>query len=423
MPNKSESIYTNPLSVNEQFFFCGVPLRLDTYSNCSHNCSYCFARALELTNASKAKSKGIIKPADPHDIQHVLTKAMDWSKKYSDIEVEWLRRKVPIHWGGMSDPFQPCERKYKVSAKVMEHLNWYMYPTVISTKGSMIAEQEYIDRLLEGLYAVQITLISRNDELIGQLEPGAPSAAERLKVLEKLASAGIWTACRIQPVIPGSIVETDMKGFIGTLANTGIKHVVVEGYKPSVWFKDGYRKVNEVCGGDVTLEYGQQTGSEFFLPTWRKWEYLQVALQAAHEHGITVGAADNDLRDMGDVECCCGIDKVPGFENYWTYQTARMATIAKKNGIVELDDLLMEWTGRQTITMNKNAAALMCDDITGEPIKAPIKYFVDRAWQLGDQHSAACMPNMKQIYHNGAIAYRYEFKLDKLEQSKAVRLL
>jgi hypothetical protein len=197
----------------------------------------------------------------------------------------------------------------------------------------------------------------------------------------------------------------------------------VEGYKPSVWFKDGYRRINEVCGGDVTLEYSTQTGSEFFLPTFRKWQYLQVALEAAHRFGITVGAADNDLRDMGDVECCCGIDNLKGFENYWTYQTARMATIAKRNGIVTQEDMLMEWTGHTPITMNKNAAILMCDDVTGEPIKAPVKYFVDRAWQIGDQHSAACMTNMHQIYHNGTIAYRYEYRLDKLEQSKVLRLL
>lgn len=36
-------IYGSPISLTSQFYFCGVPLRLDTYSGCSHNCLYCFA--------------------------------------------------------------------------------------------------------------------------------------------------------------------------------------------------------------------------------------------------------------------------------------------------------------------------------------------------------------------------------------------
>jgi DNA repair photolyase len=36
--------YTTPLSLTSQFFFCGLPLRLDSYRGCAFQCSFCYAR-------------------------------------------------------------------------------------------------------------------------------------------------------------------------------------------------------------------------------------------------------------------------------------------------------------------------------------------------------------------------------------------
>jgi len=39
--NNKEIEYSSPFNVNNQIYFCGVPFRLDSYSGCTHHCSYC----------------------------------------------------------------------------------------------------------------------------------------------------------------------------------------------------------------------------------------------------------------------------------------------------------------------------------------------------------------------------------------------
>lgn len=414
----NDNIYSSPLAVVEQFFFCGVPLRLDTYSGCTHRCKYCFARAIEIGHNVKRASEDNVLPTDPQIIRHALWKALDSGAKSADIAIEWLRRRIPIHWGGMSDPFQPIEKDRRVSLNIMRHLNWYQYPTVISTKGTeILTEPNYVQSLLDGRYAVQISLISSDDKLVSTLEPGAPNASHRLSAMETLSGKGLWVACRIQPMIIGSIVEKGLVDFIRQLASVGVKHIVVEAYKPPVWNPPGRATVNEICGGKVELEYScsgtQQVGMELLLPAWRKWEYLQVVITEAHRYGITVGAADNDLRDMGDTECCCGVDNLKGFENIWTYQTGRMATIAKRKGVVTLDDMSNEWTGECKFNFNKQGLTME----NGVRVRETPKYYIDKVFRWGDQRSPNYLVNMAQITHNGSVAYRYEYKLDRLCQA------
>jgi len=90
-------------------------------------------------------------------------------------------------------------------------------------------------------------------------------------------------------------------------------------------------------------------GFELHLPSWRKWKYTKILLQICHENGMTYGAADNDLRDMGDVICCCGIDNLPGFENFWRYQASQAAQLAKQNGYVTITDMENSGTAKRAL--------------------------------------------------------------------------
>ena len=95
----------------------------------------------------------------------------------------------------------------------------------------MILEPEYLNKLKEGNYAVQISLVNDNDEMLKQLEPGAPSGTRRLEVIKTLADNGIHVIVRIQPLIPNSIIEYNLPSFIEKLAKAGARHVLTEGYK------------------------------------------------------------------------------------------------------------------------------------------------------------------------------------------------
>ncbi len=422
MPSK-ETEYSSPFAVNNQIYFCGVPFRLDSYASaCTHACTYCYVRAAELTSASRKSRGETIMVADEVSVKRSLAIALDQGLKREDINIEWLRHRVPIHWGGMSDPFQHCEKKFKLSKKWMEYLSWYKYPTVISTKGTMLAEPEYLKVLKEGNYAVQISLLCDDDEFVKALEPGAPLASERLRALETLANAGIWTAVRIQPLIPNSKVEQGLPYFIERLAKIGVRHVLIEGYKVPVRNPKGVRIVWEVCP-EARKEYQyndvKSEGFELLLPTWRKWLYTKVAIQACRENGMTYGAADNDLRDMGDVICCCGIDNVPGFENFWRYQASQAAEIAKQSekGFVELKDMQQFWRGEKGFSIHNDLIRLAHQAEFGCTGSTP-KWAVDFMWERGGAMSPECIYSMKRATRDGKLVYERTDPVSSLEAQK-----
>src|ERR1039457_3699348 len=103
------SCYTTPFSITSQFAFCGLPLRLDSYRGCGFRCSYCFARY----RGGNLPGDAIV-PADPQQIARKLDRALVTEK--GGVIAQFLRRRTPLHCGGMSDPLQPAETRHRVTA-------------------------------------------------------------------------------------------------------------------------------------------------------------------------------------------------------------------------------------------------------------------------------------------------------------------
>lgn len=401
--------YTSPFNVNNQCYFCGIPFRLDSYaSNCEHSCIYCFVRSAEKTSHSRKGKGEFLQVPDPQDLKRTLILALDTDSPREDINIEWLRRRVPIHWGGMSDPFQPCEKKYQVSKQWMQYLSYYKYPTVISTKGILLERPEYLKLLKMGNYAVQCTLIMSDDIVLRQIEPGAPLASDRINMLKRLADAGIWTAVRVQPMIPGSPVEERIEEHIELLHKAGVKHILAEGYKVQNRNEDCAKTLKKLFPAhaknyqynDVKVE-----GFETLLPTWRKWRYTKRMIKACHEFGMTYGAADNDLRDTGDTICCCGIDNIPGFENFWRYQSSQAAWIAKEKGFVELSDMQQFWTGEKKMSLHNDIIRLKHKRENGSS-NSTLKFAIDHFWETGGPNSPDMMFSMKRETKGMKLIYK-----------------
>lgn len=423
--------YSGEFSVNNQLYFCGIPFRLDSYSGCTHNCLYCFARANSQFNISVTMhgNQDRIIPADPRYFKSKLALAERNIESRNDINIEWLRHHVPIHFGGMSDPFQPCEQRYNVSQQYMSYISLYRYPCVISTKGTpMLTQPKYLKLLKEGLYAVQTSLITCDDELIKQLEPGAPTATARLEALESLSAAGIWTAIRIQPMIPDTPIESGLESLIRRAAKAGVRHIVVEGYKVSSNSDRTALMWKLFPSAIKTFKYSDSNrqSHEKLIPSWRKWRYVKAARTLAHEYGMSFGAADNDLRDQGDAICCCGCDLIPGFENWWKYQASTAATIARSKGIVTLEDMQQFWSGgearldtEETLKASKGRVAIqagpMRDEFNAQGIQHTAKACIDYTWQRGGANSPECMMCMKRIQVDGKTAYQYRDPVPLLE--------
>lgn len=114
-----------------QIVLCNLPIRFDTYVGCSHGCRYCFVQ----------KKNGQLEAVKKGDTVESL-KAFVQGKRSG--ETAWCDWNIPIHWGGMSDPFQPVEKKYGYSLECLKYLAETKYPFVVSTKGRLAASPEYL---------------------------------------------------------------------------------------------------------------------------------------------------------------------------------------------------------------------------------------------------------------------------------------
>ena len=219
------SLFTTPLTITSQFSFCGLPLRLDSYAGCAFCCTFCFARF------RGGNSFGdVVRAADSATLGRIFRYVFEVDDAGGGMVRQFLRRRVPIHFGGMSDPFQPAELRYRVTESFLQTLARYHYPTVLSTRSKMVACEPYISLLKElGNVVVQFSFCSSRDEVAAQFEPYSTSPSKLLGVMSFLAREGIAVTCRWQPYIPG--VSEPGEEFASRMSSVGCRHVALEHLK------------------------------------------------------------------------------------------------------------------------------------------------------------------------------------------------
>lgn len=261
-----------------QCFLCDLPIRIDTYEGCSHACEYCFAK--KFTDITKIKNGESVQS---------LKNFIDGKRT---IETNWCDWEIPIHWGGMSDPFQPVEKVRKNSLKCLELLSETQYPFVVSTKGKLIIEEPYITLLSKCNCVVQISAVCSSYD---KMEPGCPTYEERLKIASIISKKVKRVIIRIQPYMHE--VFDEVYNNLKKTSEAGVYGVIIEGMKYRN-AKSGMVKV----AGDFTYPY------EII-----KSDFLKLK-QRAHKLGLKIYAGENRLRLYGDSLTCCGTDGLEGFK-------------------------------------------------------------------------------------------------------------
>lgn len=206
-------------------------------------------------------------------------------------DTNWADWDIPLHWGGMSDPFQPLEKTARNSYECLKILRDTQYPFVVSTKGALIADPEYLELIAQCNCVVQISAVC---DSFNELEPGCPSYDERLRIAEKIAATGKRVIIRVQPLMHE--VAQEVRDCLPRVAATGAHGIIVEGMKHSKAAPGLVR-----IAADYAIDY-ETIRSDFLM-----------IREKGHELGLKVYAGENRIRELGDSLTCCGTDGVEGF--------------------------------------------------------------------------------------------------------------
>jgi DNA repair photolyase len=336
--------YDYAIAITSQFPFCSIPFRLDAYSSCQFSCRYCFAGARGGFTGDRR-----IQAANP-DLLRRRFERVDCDSPGSVLD-ELITARVPLHFGGMSDPFMPLERDARVTLGLLRVLQKQSYPTIVSTKSDLCAEEPYRSVLSEGPFIVQFSLSTTNDHLARAIDAGAPPPARRLAALETLSRAGIRTACRIQPLLPG--YENHAAHVVRSVADAGARHVAIEHLKvPIEKQAPTVRRLNSALGCDLAADYraagASRFGREWILPAARRLPRILEMRDLAWSLGLTFGAADNDFLPLSDGHSCCSGADLLGFSTTYRF-TYTQAVHASDSGQVQFSNIAREWHPTKSI--------------------------------------------------------------------------
>lgn len=191
-----------------------IPFRysLNIYRGCSHGCSYCFARPtheyLDLSAGLDFETKIFVKEKAP--------------KLFRD----WLARDryepETITISGVTDCYQPIERKLGLTRRCLEVALGARQPIALVTKNALVTRDidilQDMARLLVVRVAISVTTLEQS--LVKVMEPRTSSPAAKLRTMEQLAKAGVPTHVLIAPVIPG-LTDHEIPGILKAAKDAG----------------------------------------------------------------------------------------------------------------------------------------------------------------------------------------------------------
>ena len=169
---------------------------LNPYRGCEFGCKYCYARYthefMEMWDGADFERKIFAKINAPILLRAEIAKARD--------------RGQSIALGTATDPYQPAEKQFEITRRMLEvFASFEGLEFSITTKSVLILRD--LDLLREiarkQRFSVQLTVTTTDERLARLLEPKAPTPAKRLEAVSRLAEAGIRVSVNAMPILPG----------------------------------------------------------------------------------------------------------------------------------------------------------------------------------------------------------------------------
>lgn len=173
----------------------GFEVSVNPYRGCEHGCIYCYARPtheyLGMSAGLDFETKILVK----HDAPGLLREELE--------APSWRPRVLAM--SGVTDAYQPIERKLKLTRRCLEVLLEFRQAVVVVTKNRLVTRDvDLLSALAErGAAGVFVSVTTLNPALAARMEPRTSRPSGRIEAIRVLAEAGIPAGVMVAPVIPG----------------------------------------------------------------------------------------------------------------------------------------------------------------------------------------------------------------------------
>ena len=223
----------------------GFSQSVNPYRGCEHGCVYCFARPshsyLDLSPGLDFETRLFAKTNAAERLRHELAKPS--------------YRPAPIALGINTDAYQPIERRYRVTRKVLEVLAECRHPVSFVTKSALIERDLDVlsDLARDRLVTVYFSVTTLDNRLASRMEPRATAPHRKLKAMRALHDAGVPVGVMVAPVVP-MITDSELEHILEAAHDAGAR-----------------------AAGYVLLRLPHE-----LKQVWREWLELHYPERAAH---------------------------------------------------------------------------------------------------------------------------------------------
>lgn len=164
---------------------------LNIYRGCQHECKYCFAMYSHTYLHSNQFFGDIYVKTNIVEKLEKQLRSSSWKKEVINI-------------GGVTDSYQPAEKKYQMMPEILKLLLKYQTPCIISTKSDLILRDfDLIAALAEKVYVnIAATITCIDEDIRKRLEPGGAPSQRRFEVLQAFSKTKASTGLHIMPLVP-----------------------------------------------------------------------------------------------------------------------------------------------------------------------------------------------------------------------------
>jgi DNA repair photolyase len=195
--SRTEYLLENPRKIINKVPSPDIPMdySVNPYQGCEHGCTYCYARTTHqywgMSAGLDFERKIVVKENAAELLREELSKK-NWECK-------------PIMLSGNTDCYQPAERKFGITRKMLQVMAEMKQPVGIITKNSLVLRDLDIlsEMAKDNLVRVNMSITTLDEELRRVMEPRTSTSTQRLDAVERLTRVGIPVNVMIAPIIPG----------------------------------------------------------------------------------------------------------------------------------------------------------------------------------------------------------------------------
>ena len=241
-----------------------IDYTINPYFGCQHACRYCYCRELceRFGRHSGHEAWGSFV-----DVKVNATDVLNKELKKNPTGIVWL--------SSATDPYQPIERKYELTRKILNSLLNSRLKIDILTKAAMVTRDIDIFKQFGNRIIVGFTINMLDDSFRKELEPGAATIEARISQLAELKDTGIPVYASFGPIFP---FITDVDALFKLFSKLGIRYTFTESLntRGKNWIE--VRNVLEQKYPELLPKYEDI----FFNPRTRREWHKKLAAQILH---------------------------------------------------------------------------------------------------------------------------------------------